>query len=140
MKLKSLLFLSLLFLSLSASAQTAEELNAKGEEYYFAGDYTKAVEYYQKAAEQGHADAQCYLGVCYANGSGVTKNYAEAVKWYLKSAEQGNAKAQNNLGVCYYNGEGVAQSYTEAVKWLKKAAGQGDAMAIEALKSLGEIK
>lgn len=47
MKLKSLLFLSLLFLTLTASAQTAEELNAKGEEYYFAGDYTKAVEYFQ---------------------------------------------------------------------------------------------
>ena len=65
MKLKSLLFLSLLFLSLTASAQTAEELNAKGEEYYFAGDYTKAVEYFQKSAEQGYAAAQNNLGVCY---------------------------------------------------------------------------
>ncbi len=104
MKLKSLLFLSLLFLSLSASAQTAEELNAKGEECYDAGDYTKAVEYYQK------------------------------------SAEQGDAMAQNNLGVCYDKGDGVPQSYIEAVKWYRKAAEQGNVYAIEALKSLGEIK
>ena len=110
MKLKSLLFLSLLFLTLTASAQTAEELNAKGEEYYFAGDYTKAVEYFQKSAEQGNAVAQCNLAQCYENGSGVTKNYAEAVKWYRKSAEQGYAAAQFNLGVCYDKGNGVPQS------------------------------
>ena len=57
MKLKSLLLLSLLFLCISASAQTAEELNAKGNEYYFAEDYTKAVECFRKAAEQGHSGA-----------------------------------------------------------------------------------
>ena len=99
MKLKSLLFLSLLFLSLSASAQTAEELNAKGEEYYNAGDYTKAVEYYQKSAEQGDASAQKNLGVCYALGNGVPQSNSEAVNWLRKSAEQGHAQAQFNLGV-----------------------------------------
>ena len=140
MKLKSLLFLSLLFLSLSASAQTAEELNAKGEEYYNAGDYTTAVEYFQKSAEQGDASAQFNLGACYYNGEGVPQSYSEAVKWYLKSAEQGYAAAQYKLGVCYDKGNGVPQSYSEAVKWFKKAAEQGNAMAIEALKSLGEIK
>ena len=93
MKLKSLLFLSLLFLSLSASAQTAEELKAKGDEYYYAGDYTKAVEYYQKAAEQGNAAAQYNLGVYYYNGEGVPQSYTEAVKWFKKAAEQGHAKA-----------------------------------------------
>ena len=93
MKLKSLLFLSLLFLSLSASAQTAKELTAKGNEYYYAGDYTKAVECYQKSAKQGHADAQYNLGVCYYNGYGVPQSYSEAVKWFRKAAEQGQAEA-----------------------------------------------
>ena len=138
MKLKSLLVLSLFFLSLSASAQTAEELNAKGDEYYLAGDFTNAVECFQKAAEQGLADAQYNLGVCYDNGDGVPQSYPEAVKWYRKAAEQGFAKAQYNLGVCYYNGQGVPQSYPEAVKWIKKAAAQGDSDAIGALKQLGE--
>lgn len=88
MKLKSLLFLSLLFLCLSCD-QTAEELGTKGNEYYFAGNYTKAVEYFQKAAEQGHAKAQHNLRVCYKNGYGVPKNYSEAEKWYKKAAAQG---------------------------------------------------
>ena len=93
MKLKSLLFLSLLFLCLSASAQTTEELKTKGAEYYLAGDYTKAVEYFQKAAEQGDAIAQYFHGGCYKYGQGVTQNYPEAVKWFQKAAAQGHSKA-----------------------------------------------
>ena len=59
---------------------------------------TKEVQGYRAAAEQGDADAQCKLGLCYANGCGVSKNYAEAVKWYRLAAEQGDTGAQNNLG------------------------------------------
>ena len=97
MKLKSLLFLSLLFLCISASAQTAEELCAKGLEYYFAGDYTKAVELYRKGAEQGYAKAQYNLALCYGKGEGVTENYSEAVKWLKKAAVQGDSGAINAL-------------------------------------------
>lgn len=78
-------------------------------------------EYYRKAAEQGNADAQYNLGVCYDNGEGVTQSYEEAVKWYRLAAEQGNAMAQYNLGGCYEFGEGVTQSYEEAFKWYSKA-------------------
>ena len=30
---------------------------------------------------KGHASAQLYLGVLYANGKGVAKDYREAVRW-----------------------------------------------------------
>ena len=83
----------------------------------------------KKAAEQGYAQAQYNLGVCYANGDGVEKNPTEAVKWYRKAAEQGDALAQCNLGVCYANGNGVEKNLNEAVKWHRKAAEQGDAKA-----------
>ena len=33
-----------------------------------------------KAAEQGNAEAQYNLGMCYANGDGVAKDMKEAVK------------------------------------------------------------
>ena len=36
-----------------------------------------AVKYYKFAAEQGDAESQCNLGVCYANGTGVKQNHAE---------------------------------------------------------------
>ena len=113
-------------INFSSIAQTPEELNTKGKEYYYAENYTKAVECYRQAAEQGYAEAQYALGICYDNGNGVAQNYTEAVKWYLKAAEQGLVFAQHNLGNCYADGEGVAQNYTEAVKWWRKAAEQGD--------------
>jgi len=45
--------------------------------YYGRGDddnYSKAVEWHRKAAEQGHADAQNHLGQMYQYGLGVDKN------------------------------------------------------------------
>ena len=92
-------------------------------------DYINAVYWYRKAAEQGHAGAQCNLGVCYANGQGVNKSMYEAVKWFRKAAEQGDALAQNNLGICYEKGQGVNKSMNEAVNWYRKAAEQGHAGA-----------
>jgi len=71
------------------------------------GDYATAVEWFQKAAEQGYALAQILLGRMYINGEGVTQNYQEAVKWFQKAAVQGNADAQVYLGIMYGTGKGV---------------------------------
>ncbi len=116
------------------SSLTAEQLEAKANEYYNKKDYNSAVQYYHKAAQAGKAFSQMRIGYCYHNGFGVTKDYTEAVKWYRKAAEQGDTGAQNNLGVCYELGHGVTKSTTEAVKWYRKAAEQGHA---EAQNNLG---
>jgi|GEM_PF-3448516 len=92
-------------------------------------DYTEAIKWYRKAADQNYANAQYNLGACYANGTGVAKDDAEAVKWYRKAAEQHYAPAQNNLGACYANGTGVTKNEAEAVKWHRKAADQNNAFA-----------
>ena len=60
------------------------------------------MEWYRKAAEHGHSEAQFRLGKGYFNGSGVEKDEAEAVKWYRKAAEQGHLGAKialDELGV-----------------------------------------
>jgi hypothetical protein len=88
------------------------------------------------AAEQGDADAQLNLGVCYYNGKGVAVNNVEAVKWFRKAAKQGEASAQYNLAVCYANGTGVERNKVEAVKWFRKAGKQGDRDAQAAAESL----
>ncbi len=111
------------------STMSASEMFNKGNDYYHSGNYTEAVKWYRKAADQGYAGAQCNLGLCYDNGNGVTQSYTEAVKWYRKAADQGSVYAQCNLGYCYEMGNGVTQSYTEAVKWYRKAADQGHARA-----------
>ena len=84
---------------------------------------------YRKDAEQGDANAQFNLGVCYANGLGVAEDATEAVKWFRKAAKQGSAAAQCNLGVCHANGLGVVKNVMESVKWYREAAEQGYATA-----------
>lgn len=109
--------------------ETPEQLYQKGKKYYDKKDYTEAIKWLRKSAEQGNADAQYRLGFCYRCGYGVSKDYTEVVKWYRKAAEQGNADAQYNLGFCYKYGYGVSMDYTEAVKWYRKAAEQSNASA-----------
>ena len=108
---------------------TAEEFYSKGMSACYAGNYSDGAKWLLKAADQGHADAQYNLGVCYSDGYGVVQSASEAVKWYRKAADQGHALAQFNLGNFYYDGRDVAQSYSEAVKWFRKAADQGLAHA-----------
>ena len=83
-------------------------------------DDQKAVKWYQKAAEQGHTDAQYNLALCYKNGIGVEKDEQKAVEWYQKAAEQRDAWAQYNLALCCMNGTGVEKNEQKAVEWYKK--------------------
>lgn len=87
-------------------------------------DYTEAVRWFRKAAEQGHANAQHSLGFLYARVPSAP-DYAQAAHWYRKAAEQGFAEAQCDLGWCYEFGQGVPQDYAQAVHWYRKAAEQG---------------
>ncbi len=94
-----------------------------------AKDEQKAVEWFQKAADQGYAVAQFNMGMGYANGRGVDKDERKAVEWFQKAADQGYAAAQNNLGWMYGNGIGVDKDEQKAVEYYQKAADQGDATA-----------
>jgi TPR repeat protein/Leucine-rich repeat (LRR) protein len=93
----------------------------------FAEDEARAAKIYAKAAEQGDATGQRYLGMCYAHGKGVEKDEARAAKLYAKAADQGNAQAQFNLGLCYQFGRGVEKDEARAAELYHKAAEQGDA-------------
>jgi uncharacterized protein len=44
-------------------------------------DNTLAAEWYLKAAQQGHAEAQHNLGLLYLYGMGPAQNYSEAYFW-----------------------------------------------------------
>ena len=87
-------------------------------------DDSKAFYWAKKAAEQGNAYAQSWVGYFYENAYGTARDFGEAAYWYRRSADQGNRFSQNNLGECYYYGRGVERSYEKAVLWYKKAADQ----------------
>ena len=89
----------------------------------------EAAKWFQKAADQGFAGAQWFLGLMYVKGAGVPNSDVEAIKWFRKAADQGFADAQFNLGRMYYEGAGVPKDDKEAVKWMRAVAEQGYAGA-----------
>jgi TPR repeat protein len=126
----------------NADSKLFEETKAKAEKGdadaqatlgldYFSGlhgipqDYTKAANWFRKAAEQGNAVAEFYLGFLYQLGSGVPKNMSEGLKWNRKAAEQGFAMAQWTLGGRYE----FETNFVEAAKWYRKAAEQDFSLA-----------
>jgi TPR repeat protein len=96
-------------------------------------NYVKAAAWFRKAAEQGHAEAQFWVGLCHDSAIGVAKDLREATTWYRRAAEQGLASAQEKLGFSYQYGKGVDQDLAEAVYWYELAARQGDQDAQYAL-------
>jgi TPR repeat protein len=68
------------------------------------GDYSKILQIIEPLAEQGYAEAQCYLATLYHLGIGVKPDAITAIKWYQLSAEQGYALASNNLSSLYFTG------------------------------------
>ena len=50
--------------------------------------------WYLKAAQQGDAGGQNYLGMMYENGLGVEKDYQQALNWHKKAASQDSPTAE----------------------------------------------
>ena len=67
-------------------------------------NYQEAVNWYRKAADQGHKSGQYFLGTCYQLGKYVNKNNEEAAKWYRKAVSQGHAKAKEALDLLINEG------------------------------------
>ena len=126
-------------------------------------DRAEAVRWLRLAADQGHTQAEDFLGRMPPMGSQrATDNVAETelpatlppatgqsprsgnpfrVPSLRTDAEQGNADAQFNLGVMYANGEDVPRDAAEAVRWYRLAADQGHAAAqynLGGMYALGE--
>jgi TPR repeat protein len=76
-------------------AKNSPEFNyARGRHHYNKQEYEQAFTFLGKAAEQGHAGAQFFLGAIHFNGYGVKKDYAKAIKWWRLSAAQEYAPEQ----------------------------------------------
>ncbi|XP_014238665.1 uncharacterized protein LOC106660244 [Trichogramma pretiosum] len=86
-------------------------------------DYSKAAEYYQKAADKNHIDAMYNLGIFYAQGKGDFQvNLSTAKKLFTQAAKNGHIKASKALllekAFQKQSGQKYKNSYLE-VKTLK---------------------
>lgn len=82
---------------------------ALGQLYYHENDYvdndnTKAVYWWNEAAQQGYTKAYNNVGIAYKEGIGVKVDLRLAVEWLKKGAEAGEDFAQRNYGDLYMEG------------------------------------
>jgi TPR repeat protein len=87
-------------------------------------DTQQAVDWLQKAADQGHEKAVTRLGIIYYKGDDVSANPARAVELFRKVASS-QVLAQYYLGEAYSEGRGVGRDYQAAYDWYQKADNSG---------------
>jgi len=91
-KLHYLLLLCLCFFVSCSDVKKADDLRIQGQ-------FEKAFELYQKAANSGDAYAEWRLANAYNNGDGVDFNHDEYIKWLNKAAKDGSEEALFDLAI-----------------------------------------
>jgi TPR repeat protein len=91
-----------------------------------------AQSWYQKAARQGHEQAQVNVGLLLYNGG----RRQEALPWIRKAAELGDPRAQYILGTELFNGDLVGKDWPRAYALMLRAADGGVPPAADNLKSM----
>ena len=95
-------------------------------------DMTAAIDYYRKAAAQGHAQAEDNAGLLlYQQG-----RQSEAMPYLDRSAERGESRAQYLVGISLFNGDLVAQDWVRAYAMMNRASAAGVEQAAKALEHM----
>jgi TPR repeat protein len=98
---------------------------------------SRAIEYYELAADKGNVCAQYNLASIYQKHPYIKWNYHKAVHYYRLAAESGNSNAQNNLAGLYLKElGGLAVDSSKALYWYTLAAGQRNVKAKSGLVRL----
>ena len=100
-----------------------------------AEERTAEIAKYWSPALKGEAEAQYYLGLCYASGNGIKADDAAAREWFAKSADAGFAPAQVMLCTMMVEGKGGPQDTVLGLSYCENAAKQDYP---EAYTKLGE--
>lgn len=95
----------------------------------------QAIQWYRKAADQGHTEAKTNLNRLIQLQQKITditnwktlgakmyvaKSYSQAIQWYKKAADAGDTESVYWVGECYF----MLTQYTQAIEWYNKAAEQ----------------
>jgi len=95
-------------------------------------DMKMAQSLYEKAAAQGHEQAQANLGlILFQNG-----DRKAAMPWIQKAASRGEPRAQYVLGTAHFNGDLAARDWPRAYALMTRAAAAG---LPQASRSLAEM-
>ena len=96
--------------------------------YMLPQDNKKALEYYRKAAERGHAVAQLFMvmGTMRYNDDHNDDHNDEVMYWLQKAASQGERQAMYNLAISYHRGDiGGKPDIARSTELLRRSAEKG---------------
>lgn len=96
-------------------------------------DFTKAFQWFKKAADKDFAVACNQIGFCYSNAEGVPLDNSKAVFYFTKAASKGDHSAAVNIANHYFKGCGIEQDYEKCVEWFTVAAEGGQDVAMRNL-------
>ena len=85
-------------------------------------DTHESVKWLAKAANQGNADGEYYLGAMYVLGLGVPSDISTAINWFDLAAKQGQVDAEFRLARIYDLGTGVPRDPAMAAKYYLAAS------------------
>jgi TPR repeat protein len=91
-----------------------------------------AQSWYEKAAKQGHEQAQVNVGLLLYNGG----RRQQALPWIRKAADLGDPRAQYILGTELFNGDLVGKDWPRAYALMLRAADGGVPPAADNLKAM----
>ncbi len=84
-------------------------------------DAAVALDWYRKAANSGHEQAQATLGLqLFQSGQ-----REEALVWLRKAADQGEPRAQYVVGTAYFNGDSLPKDWARAYALMTRANAAG---------------
>lgn len=91
-----------------------------------------AQDWYLKAAQQGHSQAQANLGlILFQNG-----DREAALPWIQKAADRGEPRAQYVLGIALFNGDLVQRDLPRAYALMTRAAAAGLPQATTSIQQM----
>jgi uncharacterized protein len=97
-------------------------------------DIKLAQSWYEKAANQGHEQAQANLGlILFQNG-----DRKGAMPWIQKAADRNEPRAQYVLGTALFNGDLVAKDWPKAYALMTRAAAAGLPQAATSLSQMDQ--
>jgi TPR repeat protein len=65
-------------------------------------NYFEALQWFQRAAAQGHTRSFYLIAFFFHHGHGVQSDVAEAIRWYRRAAAAGSARAEYALNELLY--------------------------------------
>ena len=99
---------------------------------------SKAIEWYSKAANQGHTLSHSSLVIIYRDGKLVPANPAKVIEWSKKGASLGDIFSPSFAAVMYEKGDIVPKDLTEAKEWYGKSCDNGAKTACSNYRELNE--